>query len=132
MPDTRFLQGMEHLVSGKAFNSGDVPAFILDGECEAREDAFAVDQNRTGTATALVAALLRAGQVQMIAECVEKAHAGIERDVVHGPVDAEGHRYGRSRRNCLCVYWQAPRDWQLCHSWAASSIRDGSRCEASS
>ena len=93
MPDERRLQGMQHVVSGKTFNGGDVPAFVLDGECEAREDAFPVDQHRAGTARALVAALLRAGQIQMIAECVEKAHARIERDVVHGPVDAEGHRY---------------------------------------
>ena len=93
MPDEGGLQGMEHLVPSKTFNGGDVAALILDGKCEAREDAFPVDQNLAGAAPALVAALLCAGQIQMIAECVEKAHARIERDLVHGPVDAEGHRY---------------------------------------
>jgi hypothetical protein len=64
----------------------------LNGEREAREDALSVDQNCAGTAGALVASLLCAGQIQVIAECVEKAHARIECDVVRSPVDAEGHR----------------------------------------
>ena len=47
-------------------------AVLHDGERQARIDPPAVDQHRAGAALAVIAALLRAGQVEMVAQRVEQ------------------------------------------------------------
>ena len=47
----------------QAFDGRDGPALDLGGKGEAGENALAIDMDRAGAALALVAALLRAGEV---------------------------------------------------------------------
>ena len=79
MVDERLLQRMQRAVVRQAFDRGDLRAIVHDGERQARIDAPAVDQHGAGAALALIAALFRAGQVEMLAQQVEQCRAGIER-----------------------------------------------------
>ena len=67
-------------------------AFVHHRERQARVDAAAVDDHRAGAALALVAALLGAGQVQVLAQRVEQGGARVElqraRRAVHLERDA--------------------------------------------
>jgi hypothetical protein len=56
-----------------------------DGERQAGIDAPAVDDDRAGAALAVVAALLGAGQVQVLAQRVEQRGAGVEFSVRFWP-----------------------------------------------
>ena len=51
-------------------------AVLHDGEREAGIDAPSVDQHRAGAALAVIAALLGAGEVEMIAQRVEQGRPG--------------------------------------------------------
>ena len=53
--------------------------------------AAAVDQHRAGTALAVVAALLRAGQPELLAQEVEQRRARVDRDVVRDAVHPQLH-----------------------------------------
>src|SRR5262249_47928650 len=67
---------------------------------QAREHAAAIDQHRTGAALSLVAALLAAGQPQMLPQRVEQGGAHIERDTMLPLIDfeKEAHRIARQAR----------------------------------
>ena len=68
---------MQALISGQALDGGDIRAFVLNGKRQARKDAVSVDQNSASAARALVAALFRAGQVQVFPQCVEQRNPGL-------------------------------------------------------
>ena len=79
----------------EALDGDDLAARILDGQRETRQDPLAVDEHRAGTAGALVAALLRPGEAEMLSEGIEQRHARVELDgtidAVHVKFDAIGH-----------------------------------------
>ena len=62
----------------EAFDGRDLVALVHRGEAEARVDAAAVDVDGAGAALAVVAAFLRAGEVQMLAQAVEQRGARID------------------------------------------------------
>ena len=66
--------------------NGDVRAIFHDGKCKARVDTPAIDQHRAGAALAVIAALFRAGQVEMFAQGVEQGGPGAELKLVALPI----------------------------------------------
>ena len=70
--DERGLQRVQRAGRAQAFDRHDLVALVHDGERQARVDAPAVDQHRAGAALPVVAALLGAGQVQVLAQRVEQ------------------------------------------------------------
>ena len=78
MIDERLLQRMQRAVGREALDRGDLRAVVHDGERQARVDAPPVDQHGARAALAVIAAFLRAGQVEMLAQQVEQRCAGIE------------------------------------------------------
>jgi hypothetical protein len=93
--DERALHGVQLAAAAQALDGADLAALTGDRQGEAREDGPAVDDDRAGAAGALVAALLRTGQVEMLAEGVEETHPRFEVDEVGDTVDRQGH--GRPR-----------------------------------
>ena len=70
--DEGLLQRMQRAVRRQAFDGGDLRAVLHHRQREAGIDAPAVDQHRAGAALAVVAALLGAGEVEMVAQRVEQ------------------------------------------------------------
>ena len=68
-----------------------------DRQRQAGEDAPAVDEDGAGAALAVVAALLGAGQAEMLAQRVEQRRADVERQAVLLAVDPQGDGHGRPR-----------------------------------
>ena len=89
--------GWSSLASGEALDRRDLAPLHERREREARLHALAVHQHRAGAALAEAAALLRAGQVQVLAQGIEQRGARVERQPVLRPVDAE-HDVERSGR----------------------------------
>ena len=97
------LQRMELLALGEALDGRDLASLHKGGEREARFHALAVHQHRAGAALAEAAALLRAGQMQVLAQGIEQRGARIERQPMLGSVDAQ-HDIERSGRGTgLCA-----------------------------
>ncbi len=90
--DERLLQRMQRAVHRQAFDGGDLGAILHDGEREARIDAPAVDQDRAGAALPVVAALLGAGQVEMVAQRIEQGCPRREVELPRHAVDGERDR----------------------------------------
>jgi hypothetical protein len=61
---------MQLLVLRQPFDRRDVPAVALHRENQARQHALLVKKDRAGSARTLIAALLRAGQAEMLAQRV--------------------------------------------------------------
>src|SRR5262245_31959426 len=72
MVDECLLQRMKRAVGGKALNRGDAGAILHDRQCQAGVNTPAVDQDRAGAALAMVAAFLRAGQAEAVAQRIEQ------------------------------------------------------------
>ena len=70
---------------------------------DARPDRLAVDQHGAGAATAFAAAVLRAGQAEVVAQDAEQGPLSLGVDVDLGTVDPElldvGHESGPPVRN---------------------------------
>ena len=67
-------------------------AVLHDRQRQAGIDPPAVDQHRAGAALAVVAALLGAGQVELVAQQVEERGPGLDRQVPNFAVDRQGNR----------------------------------------
>jgi hypothetical protein len=63
---------MQPPVVVQPFDSGHLGAVVHDGQRQTRHDALIVDQDRAGSAGALVAALLGAGQSGPFAQHVQQ------------------------------------------------------------
>ena len=77
-------EGLLHRVqravaAGQALDRRDLPALGHGGQRQAGQHAAAVDQHRAGAALALVAALLGAGQRQVLAQRIQQGDARVER-----------------------------------------------------
>ncbi|GJE44725.1 hypothetical protein AEGHOMDF_3915 [Methylobacterium soli] len=71
-------------------DGGDLRALMHHGERQAGIDAPPVHDHRAGPALTVVAALLRAGQVQVLARGVEERGAGVEFEFAARAVHREG------------------------------------------
>ena len=85
------LHRMQLVRRAQAFDGGDLGALVHHRQRQAGVDAPAVDDHRAGAALAVVAALLGAGQVQVLAQRVEQRGAGVEFELVALAVDAQRH-----------------------------------------
>ena len=90
--------GCSSAPSADALDRGDLAPVVLHRQREAGQDALAVDQHRAGAARALVAALLRADEAEVLAQGVEQAYPRVDRQVVRDAVDAQGQRHSGRRR----------------------------------
>lgn len=77
------------LAAGNAFDRGDLPAFELNRQRQAGQDALAVHQNRAGPAGALVASLLGPGKAQMFTQNVQQRRARVDRKRMVDAVDLQ-------------------------------------------
>jgi hypothetical protein len=68
---------------------GHVPTVQLSHEREAAQDAPTVHEDGADTAGTLVAALLRAGQVEALAQQVQEADASVDTHLGRFPVERE-------------------------------------------
>ena len=82
--------GMQVVAVGEALDGRDVEAVLRDGEQQAGVRAAAVDEHGARAALAVVAALLRPGEPELLAQHVEERRARVDLDPVVGFVDAEG------------------------------------------
>ena len=80
--DKRSLHRMQRRRCGEAFDGGDLVALMHDRESEAGIYAPAVDVHRARAALAVIAALLRAEEVQVFAQRVEQGDTRLQRDMV--------------------------------------------------
>jgi hypothetical protein len=78
MIDERLLHRVELPTPGKALDRGDARALQHDGQGQARIDAAAVDQHRTGAALAVIAALFGARQVEVLAQRIEQRRPSVD------------------------------------------------------
>jgi hypothetical protein len=84
----RLLHGMKwSVVSGQALDRRHFVAFRLDGEHQAGAHRRTVEQNGAAPAHAVLAADVRAGQAEVVAQVVGQEAARIRRRWMRGAVD---------------------------------------------
>ena len=89
----------------ETLDGGEVVALVRDGERQAGFSAAAVDEDRAGTALAVIAALLRSREPEVLAQEVEQGDAGVEEDFLPRPFRRGPH--GRWHGHGLSRLW----DW---------------------
>ncbi len=72
MLDEGLLKRMKLAVLFQPFDGLDVGTIVHGRQCQAGDDAPAVDENRACAASTLIAALLGAGEIQRLAQYVEQ------------------------------------------------------------
>ncbi len=90
MLDERPLQRVQALAVGKPLDGDDLGVLVRDGEREAAIHAPAIEQDGTGTALPMVAALLGTGESETFAQRVQERRPDIDEKPVRCPVHAEG------------------------------------------
>src|SRR6267142_1922170 len=111
MTDERGLHRMERAVLCQAFDGGDLVAVMHHRERQAALDALAVHEDGAGAALSLVAALLRAGQRDMLAQRIEQRGTRIEIEVIISSIDRESYLIVRHsfRRRLPREWWSSER-----------------------
>ena len=87
--EKRGLHRVQRVRRAEAFDRDDVVALVHDGERETRVDPASVDQHGARAALTVVAALLGAGQMQVLSQRVEQRRAQIELELDGLTVDRE-------------------------------------------
>ena len=87
MVDERLLQRKQCAVRGQALDRGHIGAVLHHGQGEAGIDPPPVDQHRARAALAVIAALLGAGQVEMVAQRIEQGRPRRELELSPDAVD---------------------------------------------
>ena len=94
------LQRVEPAAVGHALDGLDLASLALDGQRQAGEHRLAVDQHGARAALAQLAAVLGAGEVELLAQHLEQGLVRRREDIALFPVDLErqerGHRVGSS------------------------------------
>src|SRR5262245_66068814 len=88
------LQRREALVARETFDGGDLRALGLHREHEARAHCRAVDQHRAGAADAVLAADMRAGEAEVMAQAVGERQPRLDADFDLFAVDFESYGHG--------------------------------------
>jgi hypothetical protein len=96
VPDEHLLQAIELAVAAQAFNRLYGPSGGLDGEQEAGQDRFAVQEHRAGAAGTDSAALLGAGQVQVLAQRVQEGVPWRHPKLLGPSIDGQRDEAGRT------------------------------------
>src|SRR5437016_856888 len=96
--DERRLERMEFVALRETLDRRDLAAFDERGERQAGLHALAVHADRAGAALPEAAALLRARQMQMLAQRIEQRRARIELQSVLAAVHAQQYVDGNRRR----------------------------------
>ena len=100
--EKRLLDAVQRTVLGDALDGDDVVPVGLRREDEARADERAVEQHRARSALALLARVLRAGQLELLAEREEEALAapdvGLAQLAVDGQLDLHARHRSSARR----------------------------------
>jgi hypothetical protein len=96
--DECLLHRMQRSKTTDAFDRRDFVAFMRACQRQTRIHAAAVHVHGARAALAVIAAFLRAGEMQMLAQCVQQRGAWIERECVGFAIDRQFDRYGRCRR----------------------------------
>src|SRR3546814_9107503 len=78
MLDERLLHRVRPVRCPKALDRHDVVVVMLHRQAEAAVDPPSARDHRAGAALSVIAALFRARQAQMFAQCVEECRARIE------------------------------------------------------
>ncbi|GGE49046.1 hypothetical protein GCM10007276_27720 [Agaricicola taiwanensis] len=84
---------MQAVILGKALDGGDLGTIAHHREDEAGVDAPPVDQHGAGTALAMIAALLGAGEVEMIPQEIEEGGPGRDMEFEAIAVDRHDDRH---------------------------------------
>jgi len=92
----RHLHRVQDVSLREAFDGSNLAALLHDGERQTGVDADAVNDYGAGAALAVVAAFFGAGEVEVLAKCVQQSDAQIERKMVRFTVDRE--------RDVECLY----------------------------
>src|SRR4029079_5822259 len=98
--DERLLYGMKLLTLRKPFDRRDLPIACIEGEGHATRDHFAVEPYGTGGARAAIAAYLRAGETELVAQHFHQRGCGIDVNGAAPAIDRERqfhHRRSRER-----------------------------------
>lgn len=82
----------------EAFNSLDAVSVMHDGQRQTGIHAASVDHDGAGAALPVIAALLGAGQVEMLAQEVEKARPVVDIELVKLVIDRQGKRAAVAHR----------------------------------
>jgi hypothetical protein len=91
------LQVAQVLRRSQPLDGGDLIALVHHRQRQTRVDAHAVHQHRAGAALAVVAALFRALQIEVLAERVEQGGAEIKLERANRAIDGEADRCGVRR-----------------------------------
>ena len=83
------LHRMQVVRRPKPFDGRDPVALCMTASVRHETDASAIDDDGARAALALIAAFLRAGELQMFAQCVEQRCPGIEFEIVPRAVHGE-------------------------------------------
>ena len=98
MLDEGRLHRMQILAVGEPFDRGDGLAVVHHRERQAGVDAASIDQHRAGAALTVVATFLRAGQREMLTQCIEQRGARVQVERMRVTVDREFDGRRRRRR----------------------------------
>src|SRR6185436_14189497 len=99
--DEGALHGVKQLAAREALDGGDLARVALADRDHARVDGLAVEPDRARAALALAAALLGAGEPQVLAQHVEQAAPRRALDGARLAVDLERDLHGASQRGRL-------------------------------
>ena len=94
MTHERALQRVQLVAFRETFDSGDFAAVVNHCERETRVDAPAVDEDRAGAALAVIAAFLRAGQIECSRSRSSSDMRGSSTQTVVGAVNAQTYGDG--------------------------------------
>src|SRR4051794_9269943 len=129
MIDEGLLQRMQRALRRQPFDGGHAGAVLHHGEGEAGNDPASVHQHRTRTALAVIAALLGAGEVEVIAQRVEQAGPRRDLELRRDAVDDQRQR-DRVRRGDRLTRRSRALSCHLRLPFAADPIRVGPRTNA--
>src|ERR1700722_8157581 len=92
MLDERFLKWMQIVRLAEAFDGGDLVAVVHGGEAETTVHPPPVHVNGTRSALAVIAAFLRACQIEAIAKAIQQRRARIDFQAALRTVDGQRYR----------------------------------------
>jgi hypothetical protein len=95
MIDEGLLDRMERVSFRQSLDRRDLGAVVHGGQCQARDDPPAVEEHRARTACTLIAALLRAGEIESLAQDVEQGLSRIELQRMALTVDRKLYAHDR-------------------------------------
>ena len=100
----RLLERVEGGAVGHAFDGLDLATVGLDGEHRARLGAGAIDMDGAGAAVARVAADMRAGQPEVVAQEMDEQESRLDVRLVDGAVDGDRDVLGAHRGGASYAY----------------------------